>query len=120
MENPFRIFVFYKKFNFSIMAFFKTEKPKQFTFVPRFYDARKEELESRIGEIKKKVEAENEGQYVSNIRGQMKSRHEALYGKAGKSGKSIISRRFLTILFVGLVLLIGYLILRMLAVADKI
>jgi hypothetical protein len=102
------------------MALFRTEKPKPFTFIPRFYDERKEELENRIGEIKKEMKENPASQYVPNIRGRMRSRHEALYGPSGKSGKSLISRRLITIIFIGLILLIGYYILRILAVADKI
>jgi len=102
------------------MALFRTEKPKPFTFIPRFYDERKEELENRIGEIKKEMEENPTGQYVPHIRGRMRSRHDALYGKSGKPGKTLISRRLITILFIGLILLIGYYILRILAIADKI
>lgn len=101
------------------MALFRTEKPKPFTFIPRFYDERKEALENRIEEIRK--EEENPaGGYVPNIRGRMRSRHDALYGKSEKPGKSLISRRLITIVFIGLILLIGYYIIRILAVADKI
>lgn len=102
------------------MALFRTEKPKQFTFTPRFYDERKEDLQNRIGEIRKEMEEHPESQYVPNIRGRMRSRHDALYGKSEKQGKSIISRRLISIIFIGLVLLIGYYIIRILAVADKI
>jgi (p)ppGpp synthase/HD superfamily hydrolase len=102
------------------MALFKTDKPKQFTYIPRFYDERKEELDSRIGEIKKEVEENQAGQYVPNIRGRMRSRHDALYGITEKGSKQLISRRLLTIVFVGMILLIGYYILRILAVAGKI
>jgi len=102
------------------MAFFRTEKPKQFTFTPRFYDERKEQLQNRIGEIKKQVDESSAGQYVPDIKGRMRSRHDALYGKSEKQGKSMISRRFITILFIGLILVVGYYIIRILAVADKI
>lgn len=102
------------------MALFRTEKPKQFTYIPRFYDERKEELENRIGEVRKEIEQNPEGHYVPNIRGRMRSRHDALYGKSGKAGKSLISKRLITIIFIALILLIGYYILRILAVADKI
>ncbi|MCX6223344.1 MAG: hypothetical protein NTV01_01090 [Bacteroidia bacterium] len=101
------------------MALFRTEKPKQFTYIPRFYDERKEELETRIEEVKKEIEENPAGHYVPNIRGRMRSRHDALYGKSGKPGKSLISRRLLTIVFIGLILLIGYYIIRILAIADK-
>ena len=102
------------------MALFKTEKPKQFTYIPRFYDERKEELENRIGEVRKEMEENPTNQYVPNIRGRIRSRHDALYGQSGKAGKQLISKRILTIVFIGLILLIGYYILRILAVADKI
>jgi len=102
------------------MALFKTEKPKQFTYIPRFYDERKEELENRIGEVRKEMEENPASQYVPNIRGRIRSRHDALYGQSGKAGKQLISKRILTIVFIGLILLIGYYILRILAVADKI
>jgi hypothetical protein len=102
------------------MALFRTEKPKQFTYIPRFYDERKEELNSRIGEIRKEVEENPSGQFVPNIKGRMRARHDSLYGVSGKQGKSLISKRLITIVFIGLILLIGYYILKILAVADKI
>lgn len=102
------------------MALFRTEKPKPFTFTPRFYDERKEELQNRIGEIKKEVEENRDGHYVPNIRGRMRSRHDALYGQSKKPGKQLINRRLISIIFIGLILLIGYYIIRILAVADKI
>jgi hypothetical protein len=102
------------------MALFRTEKPKPFTFIPRFYDERKEDLQNRIGEVNKQVEENQAGGYVPNIRGRMRSRHEALYGASGKAGKQLISRRLIAIVFIGLILLIGYYILRILAMADKI
>jgi hypothetical protein len=102
------------------MALFRTEKPKQFTYTPRYYDERKEELENRIGQIKKEIEENPASQYVPNIKGRMRSRHEMLYGKSRQPGKSLISRRLVTIIFIGLILLIGYYIVRILAVAGKI
>lgn len=102
------------------MALFRTEKPKQFTFTPRFYDERKEALENQIKEVKKEIEENQTAHYVPNIKGRMRSRHNALYGEPGKAGKSLISKRLITIVFIGLILLIGYYILRILSVADKI
>jgi len=101
------------------MALFRSEKPKQFTYIPRFYDERKEELENRIGEIKKEMEQGSDSGYVPNIRGRMRSRHDALYGQGGKPVKSLVSKRLVTIVFIGLILLIGYYLLRILAVIDK-
>jgi hypothetical protein len=101
------------------MALFRTEKPKQFTFIPRFYDERKEALDKRVGEIKHEMESKEAGQYVSNIKGRMRSRHDALYGVSGKSSSSQVGKRIITILFIGLILLIGYYILRILAEAGN-
>ena len=100
------------------MAFLKFEKPKPFSYVTRFYDERKEELKNRIDAIEKEEEEKRAGGYVPNIRGQMRARHDALYGKGEKPGKKIISRRFLTILYIGFILIIIYYIVRMLAVAG--
>lgn len=101
------------------MALFRTEKPKQFTFVPRFYDERKEELNNRIKEVRKEMEEAPGDQYVPNIRGRMKSRHEALYGRPGQPGKSLISKRLITIVFIAMILLVGYYLIKILALADK-
>ena len=100
------------------MAFLKFEKPKPFSYVPRFYDERKEELKNRIEAIQKEVEDEDASRYVSNIRGKMRARHEALYGRSVKPGKKIISRRLLTILYIGFILIIIYYIVRMLSIAG--
>jgi hypothetical protein len=120
VEKPFRIFAVLRLEKIPVMALFRTEKPKQFTYIPRFYDERKEELDRRVDEVRKEVDEQSGVQYVPNIRGRMRSRHDALYGIQGKAGKSIISKRLITILFIGLILLIGYYILRILAVADNI
>jgi len=100
------------------MAFLKFEKPKPFTYIPRFYDERKEALKNRIESIKQETEAEKEGTYVPNTRGRMRSRHDALYGTAVKPGKKAISRRFFTIVYVGFVLAIIYYIIRILSSAG--
>jgi hypothetical protein len=101
------------------MALFRTEKPKQFTFHPRFYDERKEALDNQIGAIKKEIEESPDGHYVPNIRGRMRSRHDALYGPTAKPKKTLISKRLVSIVFIGMLLVIGYYILRILALADK-
>ncbi|MFO7617041.1 MAG: hypothetical protein R6V75_07295 [Bacteroidales bacterium] len=97
------------------MAFFKLEKPKQFTFIPRFYDQRKEELNERIDSIKKEMEPGEDQSYSVNIKGRMKARHEHLYGKGAGKGSSSVLRRLLAVVYVGLVLFIIYLLLQVLA-----
>lgn len=97
------------------MAFFKLDKPKQFTFIPRFYDQRKEELNERIEAIKQEMEPGEDQPYTVNIKGRMKARHEHLYGKAGQSKTNPLLRRLMAIVYVGLVLTILYLVLKYLA-----
>lgn len=100
------------------MPLFKTDKPKQFSYIPRFYDERKEELKNRVDSIQKEAENSNSGQYVPNIRGRMRARHDHLYGPTGKPKKGVTGRRLITLVYVGLVLVIIYYIIRMLAIAD--
>ncbi len=97
------------------MAFFKLEKPKQFTFIPRFYDERKEELNERIDRIRKEIEPISDEEYRPNIRGQMRRRHDALYGKAVKPRKRTLGRWLLVVVYVGLVLLIVYMVIQVLS-----
>ncbi|MCK9326221.1 MAG: hypothetical protein M0P69_12085 [Bacteroidales bacterium] len=97
------------------MAFFKLDKPKRFTFIPRFYDERKEELSERIESIKKEMEPANDESYSINIKGRMRARHEHLYGKGESKGSKSVLRRLMIVVYVGLVLLIIYLLLQFLA-----
>ncbi|MCD6333058.1 MAG: hypothetical protein J7L89_07275 [Bacteroidales bacterium] len=97
------------------MAFLKIEKPKQFTFIPRFYDKRKEELNQRIETIRKEIEPTSDENYRPNIRGRMHERHEALYGVKAKPGKSLISKWVVVVIYIGLVLVIVYMIIKLLA-----
>jgi type VI protein secretion system component VasF len=41
------------------MGFFKTAKPKQFAYRPRYYDQKKEELEKRKRELEKSGEGDS-------------------------------------------------------------
>jgi (p)ppGpp synthase/HD superfamily hydrolase len=99
------------------MALFRTEKPKQFTYVPRFYDERKEELKNRIEDIRREVEPEKSSEYVPNIKGRIRGRHDHLYGMEGKKQKSIYNR-VVTIVFVAMIVIIAYYIIRILAVTG--
>jgi len=104
--------------NTSAMPLFRTEKPKQFTFIPRFYDERKEELKNRIEAIEKENQPTGPGGYVPHIKGQMRARHDLLYGQSAKPRKKLISQRLVTLVYIGLVLVIIYYIIRMLAMAK--
>jgi len=100
------------------MAFLITEKPKQFTFIPSFYYADKEDLKQRIEAVKREVEPPSDDQYHPNIRGRMRSRHDALYGARVKPKKSFFSRWMLVVVYVGLVLAIIYMVIRILSIID--
>ncbi len=48
--------------------FFRTYKNRQFTFIPRFYDKQKEELQERIKRIEKEVQGgQNNTEYTTSI-----------------------------------------------------
>jgi hypothetical protein len=100
------------------MPLFKTDQPRQFNFTPRFYDERKEELNNRVESIKKETDNSNSDQYVPNIRGRMRARHDILYGPSAKPKKGLIGRRVVMLIYVGLVLVIIYYVIRMLSVAG--
>lgn len=97
------------------MALFKTEKPKQFTFIPRFYDQQKEELQDRIDMIRNELEPRSDSAYRPNIRGRMRSRHDKFYGKQAKPKKGLLSRWAVMVIYVGLIAVIVYLIAQILA-----
>jgi len=100
------------------MPLFKTDQPKQFNYIPRFYDERKEELKNRVESIQKEADSSNADQYVPNIRGRMRARHDIMYGPSAKPKKGLIGRRLVMLVYVGLVLVIIYYVIRMLSVAG--
>ena len=75
------------------MSFIKTEKPKQFKYIPRFYDEVKEDLNNRIKMVDNELEREKTGEYIPNLKGQFRKKHEALYGPASKPKGSIATAR---------------------------
>jgi len=97
------------------MAFLKSERPKQFNYIPRFYDERKEELQERINKIKAKAKSATSGEYVPNIKGQFRKKHEAIWGKPVKTKKRLLSRWMVLIIYATLVVAIIYLIINLLA-----
>jgi len=62
-----------------LLNIFKTRKNKQFTYSPRFYDQRKEELEQRIKAVEREMQG-NTGEIYSNrlTRGAFRQRRERL------------------------------------------
>ncbi len=97
------------------MAFLKTEKPKQFTYIPRFYDEQKEDLQDRINRVKGEMKSKDTGEYVPNIKGQFRKRHEAFWGQPAKSKGRSVSRWMLLIIYAVLVIAIIYLLLNILS-----
>jgi hypothetical protein len=96
------------------MAFLKTERPRQFTYVPIYYDKQKEELEAQIKRVKREISKEEDGEYRPNFKGQFKKRHESIWGAPAKKGKSM-GRWIMLIIYAGLVVAIIYLILNILS-----
>jgi hypothetical protein len=78
------------------IRFFYLPRGKQFNYVPRYYDERKERLEQRKKAIDQELaleRGEKPGKYVSNIRGQMRG-----YIKKAKRQKRQSNIRLLIIL----------------------
>ena len=95
------------------MAFLKTEKPRQFTYVPIYYDKQKEEFEAQVARSRKKTEKSEDGEYKPNFKGQFRKRHESIWGAPAKKGKNM-SRWLMLIIYAGLVVAIIYLIMNIL------
>ena len=56
----------------AIPSFFRTHKPKQFNYIPRYYDEQKEQLEERIRDIEREMCVKDGKAYIPTIRkGQM-------------------------------------------------
>lgn len=84
----------------AIFSFFKTQKPKQFNFKPRFYDERQEKINEII--------ARNEDENISNPDA-MKSRIKAGFktrGSVDRSYESNIRRKSNRTLLMTLVILV--------------
>ena len=96
------------------MAFLKIDRPKQFRYIPRFYDEAKEDLEIRIKRVDDQIKREETGEYVPNMKGQFRKRHEALYGPTAKSKGRSVSRWFMLIIYAVLVVAIIYMVMNIL------
>jgi hypothetical protein len=57
-----------------IGGLFRTQRNRQFTYEPRFYDESKERREELRKTIEEKELAQKEGRYVPNIRGKISRR----------------------------------------------
>jgi len=96
------------------MAFFKLEKPRQFRYIPRFYDETREDLENRIKRVDDELKMKETGEYIPNLKGQFKRRHEALYGPREQPKGRSAGRWFILIIYAVLVVAIIYLFLNIL------
>ena len=93
------------------MAFLNIEKPKQFRYIPRFYDEAKEDLQNRIKRVDDQIKREETGEYVPNLKGKFRQRHDALYGPTAKSKSRSVSRWFVLVIYAVLVAAIIYLVM---------
>ncbi len=60
--------------NMGVPSFFKVPQHRRFNFVPRYYDADREEFEQRVAQAKREVEQQNSnGEFVSNIKGKFRN-----------------------------------------------
>ncbi len=96
------------------MAFLRQEKPKQFKYIPMYYDEAKEDLQNRIKAVDNKLEQEKTGDYRPSFKGKFRERHDALYGESAKPRGRSISKWFMLIIYAVLVVAIIYLVLNIL------
>ena len=90
------------------MAFLRQEKPKQFKYIPMYYDEAKEDLRNRIKAVDNQLEREKTGNYRPNFRGKFKERHDALYGESGKPKGRSMTKWFMLIIYAVLVVAIVF------------
>lgn len=97
-----------------LAVFFRIPKTKKYSYKPRYYDERKEELDKRIAQIKAEMGITEDqpegnkyfkGDYKTHIRGQMKG-----YFRQARRQKRTSNMRLLFILLIllGLALYIIY------------
>ena len=96
------------------MAFLRQEKPKQFKYLPRYYNEAKEDLRNRIRAVDNKLEREKAGDYRPNFKGKFKERHDTFYGESAKPKGRSMSKWFMLIIYAVLVVAIIYLVLNIL------
>lgn len=69
----------------AIPSFFRTYRPKEFNYIPRYYDEQKEDLEERIRGIEREMGAKKGDAYRPTIRkGQMSNYFRRTKRKAQK------------------------------------
>ncbi len=87
------------------ITFFKTPRPKEFNYIPRYYDQQKEEAEERRRRIEKELGMSGEGGFRTSItRGSMQRR---MTDKRKANRTSVIR----LLLIVGILMLLAYYLL---------
>ncbi len=91
----------------SLPSFFRTQKPRKFHYIPRYYDPEKEAMQQRIDQVEQELGLRKEKAYVPKIRkGQMQN----YFHRKSKSREKSSNIRILIIL--AFLLLLAYLIFR--------
>ena len=86
------------------ISFFKTPKPKQFSYIPRIWNPEKEERERRIKAIEEElgVKHPGDGPYRPDIRG----RFREMYEHDKNTKKNVYGDRLRIIIIFGTIMLI--------------
>lgn len=98
----------------ALAPFFKLNKNKSFSYTPRYYDERKEELEKRIAQIKKEMGIADgsekardlEKNYSPDIKGRMRNRFRP--HKRAEARKSSIRLLIILLALIGIAYFIIY------------
>ena len=86
------------------ISFFKTPKPKQFSYIPRVWNPDREDRENRIRAIEEEmgIKRPDEGPYRPDIRGRFREMHE----QDKKANKNVYGDRLRMIIILGTIMLI--------------
>lgn len=89
----------------AIPSFFRTYKPKQFNYIPRYYDEHKEDLEERIRSIDRELGVKEGKAYRPTIRkGQMSNYFRRKKRKAQKQSNIRLIIILLVLFFISYLL----------------
>jgi hypothetical protein len=84
----------------SLPTFFRINKNRRFNYIPRYYDADKEELQERIQAMERELGITSDGEYKPYIRKGLMSRRAISYKREKVKAKSQSNFRLVVILII--------------------
>ncbi len=93
--------------------FYNNKKPRQFNYKPILFNPEKDEFNERVHKVKKEMGVIEDTEYKSTIKGEFIRNTEHLRRKVNKeesSGKPNTSRNIKLIIFLVVLIVIGYIL----------